>query len=411
MSTQPLPEYPSRISHDEALAIVIAAAAAHRLGSERIATRRADGRVLAVDVVAGIPLPPFDNSRMDGFAFRHADLPAGIAEPTLQLAGEQFAGRDLRLPLGPGQCIRITTGAPLPAGADTVVMKENTTHAGDSVTVLAVPPAGANVGHAGEDVRKGDTVLRAGDVLNPARTSLLAALGIADIEVSRRPTVAVFTTGDELIEPGLPLGPGEIYNSNRELLMGQLRQLGLEPTAWPTMADDPARVRSLLQDAASAFDLIITCGGVSAGEKDYLPGFLGEAGRILFWKVRMKPGMPLLFGELGQALMLALPGNPVSTLATFQTFGVPLIAQLQGRREPATRWHARLSLPWSKRHPRHEFLRGKLQPRDDGSLWVSPNPADASHRLQAAADSDALIVLAEGERDYAAGDVVQVLPY
>jgi len=260
-------------------------------------------------------------------------------------------------------------------------------------------------------VRVGDTVLVAGDVLTPARTSLLAALGLADIEVARRPTVAVFTTGDELIEPGMPLGPGEIYNSNRELLMGQLRQLGLEPTAWPSLPDDPARVRSMLTDAASAFDLIITCGGVSAGEKDYLPGFLGEAGRILFWKVRMKPGMPLLFGELDRALLLALPGNPVSTLATFQAFGLPLLDQLQGRREARPRWHARLALAWSKRHPRHEFLRGKLQPREDGSVWVTPNPADASHRLQAAADSDALIVLAEGERDYAAGEVVRVLPY
>ncbi|GGD42744.1 molybdopterin molybdotransferase MoeA [Pseudoxanthomonas indica] len=407
----PHPAYPSRIGHDEALAIIEAAGQAHRLDQERIATRRAEGRVLASDVVAGMPLPPFDNSRMDGFAFRHGDIDPGQSAPTLQIAGEQFAGRDLGQVLAPGQCIRITTGAPMPAGADTVVMKENVDEQAAAICFREVPRLGAHVGRAGEDVRTGDTVLMAGDVLTPARTSLLTALGLADVAVSRRPTVAVFTTGDELVEPGMPLAPGEIYNSNRELLMGQLRQLGLEPTAWPSLPDDPARVRSMLLDAASAFDLIITCGGVSAGEKDYLPGFLGEAGRILFWKVRMKPGMPLLFGELESALWLALPGNPVSTLATFQAFGVPLLEQMQGRREARPRWFARLALAWSKQHPRHEFLRGKLQPREDGSLWVTPNPADASHRLQAAADSDALIVLAEGEHDYQAGDVVRVLPY
>jgi molybdopterin molybdotransferase len=407
----PDPGFPSRISHDEALAIVEAAGLAHRLDPERVATRRAEGRILASDVVAGLPLPPFDNSRMDGFAFRHADAATGAPSPRLRIAAEQFAGRDLQHALATGDCIRITTGAPMPPGADTVVMKENVDEQDGAITLRDLPAVGSHVGRAGEDVRAGDTVLVAGDVLTPARTSLLAALGLAEIDVSRRPTVAVFTTGDELVEPGLPLGPGEIYNSNRELLMGQLRQLGLEPTAWPSLADDPARVRSMLLDAASAFDLIVTCGGVSAGEKDYLPGFLGQAGRILFWKVRMKPGMPLLFGELDRALLLALPGNPVSTLATFQAFGVPLLEQLQGRREARPRWYARLALAWSKRHPRHEFLRGKLQPREDGSLWVTPNPADASHRLQAAADSDALIVLAEGERDYAAGDVVRVLPY
>lgn len=403
--------FPSRISHDEALAIVVSAGQAHRLPIERVPTRRAEGRILASDVVAGMPLPPFDNSRMDGFAFRHADLAAATQAASLRIAAEQFAGRDLQHALAAGECIRITTGAPMPAGADTVVMKENVEEHDGVITLREAPAPGSHVGKAGEDVRVGDTVLVAGDVLTPARTSLLAALGLADIEVARRPTVAVFTTGDELIEPGMPLGPGEIYNSNRELLMGQLRQLGLEPTAWPSLPDDPARVRSMLTDAASAFDLIITCGGVSAGEKDYLPGFLGEAGRILFWKVRMKPGMPLLFGELDRALLLALPGKPVSTLATFQAFGLPLLDQLQGRREARSRWHARLALAWSKRHPRHEFLRGKLQPREDGSVWVTPNPADASHRLQAAADSDALIVLAEGERDYAAGEVVRVLPY
>ncbi len=223
--------------------------------------------------------------------------------------------------------------------------------------------------------------------------------------------MAVFTTGDELVEPGMPLPPGRIYNSNRELLMGLLRQQGLEPTAWPTLPDDPERVRSQLEDAASAFDVVLTCGGVSAGEKDFLPGFLAGSGRIHFWRVRMKPGMPVLFGEREQAVFLSLPGNPVSVLATFLALGVPLLDGLQGRSEARPRWHARLAAPWRKNHVRHEFLRGRLQPDADGVLRVVPNAADASHRLRGAADSNALIVLPEGEREYAVDDVVEILPY
>lgn len=404
-------DFASRIAHDEARAIVEAIAAARRLDNERIASRRADGRILATDVSAAIALPPFDNSRMDGFALRHADL-AGPGRPTrLRLVGEQFAGAATGRVVAAGECVRITTGAALPAGADTIVIKENTSEHDGVVELLEPPAFGADIRRAGEDVAAGSRVLAAGEVLTPARTSLLAALGIAEVEVARRPTVAVFTTGDELVEPGLPLAPGRIYNSNRELLMGLLRQCGLEPTAWPSLPDDPRRIRSQLGDAASAFDLVLTCGGVSAGERDYLPAFLQESGRVHFWKVRMKPGMPVLFGELDRALLLALPGNPVSVLATFLAFARPLIDGLQGRGEPRPRWFAQLASPWRKTHGRHEFLRGRLSSGEDGVLRVLPNPADASHRLRGAADSDALIVLAEGEREHAVGDVVEVIPY
>ena len=223
--------------------------------------------------------------------------------------------------------------------------------------------------------------------------------------------MAVFTTGDELVEPGMPLPPGRIYNSNRELLMGLLRQQGLEPTAWPTLPDDPERVRIQLEDAAAAFDVVLTCGGVSTGEKDFLPGFLADRGQIHFWKVRMKPGMPVLFGEREQAVFLSLPGNPVSVLATFLALGVPLLDGLQSRNESRPRWHARLAACWHKTHARHEFLRGRLQADADGVLRVVPNAADASHRLRGAADSNALIVLPEGERKYVVDDVVEILPY
>ena len=403
-------DFPTRIGYAEASAIVRKVATQARLASERVAIKRADGRVLAQDVIAPIDLPPFDNSRMDGFALRHADLSEN-GESRLRIIGDQFAGVTLGLSLQAGECVRITTGAPIPHGADTVVIKENVAVHGEALSVPNGVSKGAHVGRAGEDVREGETVLRAGSPLSPARISLVAALGMPELEVSKRPTVAVFTTGDELVEPGLPLLAGQIYNSNRELLMGLLRAEGLEPVAWPTLPDDPARMETLLRDAASAFDVVLTCGGVSAGEKDLVPALLETHGRLHFWKVRMKPGMPVLLGSLDKALFLGLPGNPVSVLATFLALGRPLLDELQGRTEARARLFARLATPWIKTHERHEFLRGRLQHADDGMLGVSPNPADASHRLRAATESDALIVLEEGQRDYAAGTVVEVIAY
>lgn len=399
--------FPTRIDFADALAIVADAAQQRRLPAERIALARAHGCVLRQDVVAGIDLPAFDNSAMDGFALRQADCADTISP--LRLVGEQFAGPVQGIRIVQGECARITTGAPLPAGSDCVVMKENTRLHGDLVEMLAVPQPGQHVRHAGEDMRAGDTVLSAGEVLTPARISLTASLGLADVEVARRPTIAVFATGDELVEPGMPLQPGQIYNSNRELLMGLLRADGLQPTAWPSLPDDPGRIETALRDAASSFDVVVTCGAVSAGEKDHIPDIIRAHGRIHFWKVRMRPGMPLLFGELGQAAFLGLPGNPVSVLATWLTLGRPLLDGLQGRTEPRLRLQARLDAPWSKRHDRLEFLRGRLHSGHDGVLRVQPNPADGSHRMRGAADSDALIVLAGTARDYPRGEVVPVL--
>jgi len=402
--------FPSRIDYAQALEIVQRVAAQQRLASERVAIQRTDGRVLAQAVTAEFPLPPFDNSRMDGFAVRSSDLSAD-APTRLTLAGEQFAGPDAGLVLRAGQCARITTGAPLPGGADAVVMKELAQLDGDQVTVPAGIAAGHDIRRAGEDVQVGQQVLRAGQVLTPARVSLAAALGHADLAIQPRPTVAVFSTGDELAEPGMPLKSGHIYDSNRDLLMGLLRQLGLEPVAWPRLPDDPQRVETALRDAAGAFDVVITAGGVSAGEKDLLPGLLQAHGQVHFWKVRIKPGMPVLFGSLDRALLLGLPGNPVSVLATFLALGCPLLDGLQGRVEPRPRFTARLASDWTKSHERLEFLRGRLRSSDDGVLLVEPNPAEASHQLRGAADSDALIVLEAGERHYAAGTPVAVLPY
>ena len=400
--------FPRGISFAEASAIVGGVALQRRLPAEQVALARADGRVLARDLVAPIDLPSFANSAMDGFALRHADLAPGTP---LRLVGEQFAGiaRDLRV--GAGDCVRITTGAPLPIGADTVLIREHAREHEGRVWCDAIPSSGANVRHAGEDVRAGACVLRAGERLTPARVALAAALGIARLDVARRPTVAVFTTGDELVEPGLPLQPGQIHDSNRPLLMGLLRAEGLEPVAWPTLPDDPARVAAMLTDAISSFDLVLTCGAVSTGEKDHIPALLQALGRVHFWKVRMKPGMPLLFGELGPGLLLGLPGNPVSVLATWLTLGRALLDGLLGRSEARPVLRARLAAPLAKAHARREFMRGHLRFADDGSLQAMPDPATGSHRLFAAAQANALLVLPEGPQSLAAGDLVDVLPY
>lgn len=402
-------QFPMGILFADALAMLETGVAARRLPEEFQPLARCHGRVLARDLVAPIALQPFDNSAMDGYACRHGDLHAD-AETGLRLVGEQFAGLDMGLRVGPGECTRITTGAPMPSGADTVVVREVVHLDGERLLVPAGIQRGSNVRKAGEDAQPGDMVLRRGAALNAVQVSLAASLGIERLLVSARPTVAVFTTGDELVEPGLALRPGQIYNSNRELLMGLLRADGLEPTAWPSLPDDPARMAAMLHDAASSFDVVVTCGAVSAGEKDHMPAFLREHGTVHFWKVRMKPGMPVLAGELGRAQFLGLPGNPVSVLATWLTLGRALVDGLQGR-EPRGRRHARLVRPVEKTHARREFVRGTLHCDEAGVQWATPSAATGSHRLRAAADADALLVLGEGPQSLRAGDVVEVLTF
>ena len=401
--------FPTRISFAEARAIIATVTAARRLPAESVPLARARGRVLAEALVADAPLPGFDNSAMDGFAMRSADAGVAVAGG-LRLAGEQFAGIDLRHGLQAGDCVRITTGAPLPAGADAILVREQADLRDGRVFARTAVGAGMHVRRAGEDVRPGDRVLAAGQRLQPAQLGLAASLGRHALAAARRPTVAVFTTGDELRPPGQPLEPGQIYDSNRVLLQTLLQAEGIEPVAWPALPDDPGRMLAALRDNAFSFDVLVTCGGVSAGEKDHLPALLRDHGGTFFWKVMMKPGMPELFGWLDDALVLGLPGNPVSVLATFLTLGRDLLDGLEGASAGRPRWRARLAAPFAKKHERLEFLRGRLRCGDDGQLRVTPDPADGSHRLRGAADADALLVLPEGPATFAAGDVVEVIP-
>jgi molybdopterin molybdotransferase len=278
------------------------------------------------------------------------------------------------------------------------------------VRVLSAPSAGANVRRAAEDVRAGERVLAAGSVLTPAMLGLAAATGAPTLHVARKPTVAVFTTGDELRPPGDSLGAGQIYDSNRVLLQALLAADGFESVAWPALPDSPARIEAALRDASESFDLVLTCGGVSAGERDFLPELLARLGRVHFWKVRMRPGMPVLAAQVEQAQMLCLPGNPVSVLATYLVLARRLLDGLQGRAAPRPRLRARLSAPVAKKHDRLEFLRGTLALDPEGVWRVAPNPVDGSHRLRAAAESNALMVLPEGAGEWGEGALLDVLP-
>jgi molybdopterin molybdotransferase len=402
--------YPTAIAFSEALRIVQQIGAAHRTGTASVSLREARGATLAETLVAPIDLPSFANSAMDGFAVRAADL-SRDAETRLRLIGTQFANVDLHQQIGPGECLRITTGAPLPAGADTVVIKENSRLDGDFVVLAPGTTMGTNVRLAGSDCERGATIFEAGVTLGSAGLGLLAALGFAQLPIAKRPSVAVFTTGDELRPVGTPLAPGQIYDSNRVLLQSLLAEEGIDTLSWPALPDDPVRLTTALRDAAEAYDLVITCGGVSAGEKDHLPMLLGEHGRIHFWKVLMRPGMPVLFGEWDRALFLGLPGNPVSVLATFRQLALPLMDAMQGRRDRAPALRARLLAPVRKSHARLEFRRARLSCGEDGALGARPHPADGSHQQRGAAESNALMVLPEVSRDLVVGDLVDVLPY
>lgn len=370
----------------------------------------ARGAVLASDVIAPLDLPGFDNSAMDGFALRGADLRLE-GETTLELAGEAFAGPSDAPDVASGQCLRITTGAALPAGADTVVIKENARVEGARVHLLPGTVAGANVRRRGEDVVAGSRVLAAGTTLGSASLGLLAALGLEALPVAKRPSVAVFTSGDELRPAGSSLAPGEIYDSNRVLLQSLLDEEGIDTLSWPALPDDEGRIASALADAAEAYDVILTCGGVSAGEKDLLPGLLQRHGKVHFWKVAMRPGMPVLCGEWGRALFLGLPGNPVSVLATFRCLALPLLDAMQGRSDRPGALRARLLQPVAKSHARLEFRRGLLACGADGVLVVQAHAAAGSHQQRGAAESNALLLLPEESRALEAGALVDVHPY
>lgn len=421
---------PVMLSVAEARARLIDLAQARPIQTESIPLACATNRVVAEDILAPIALPPFANSAMDGFAVRGEDLPTE-GRRVFRLIGTQLAGTAGTFRVREGECLRITTGAAMPEAADTVVIKEQVEVDGDRVWIAAGETPGANVRSAGEDLACGTLALAAGTRISPARLGLLASLGMAQVKAVRRPRVVLLTTGDELIAPGNVLSKGQIYNSNGYSLASQLLRLGVElmlpaslqpdiatstqidgsELAFLHVRDDRESLRASLRAAASVADIVISSGGVSAGEADFLSGLLAEMGIVHFWKVKMRPGMPLLCGEVDGALMIGLPGNPVSSLATLLALVAPALAAIQGLAdsEHSTLLKVRIDRDWEKRHDRTEFVRARLQSREDGSLWATPITRQGSGMLAGMAEADVLLEVEEDMRQISAGNVLRAL--
>ncbi len=388
---------------EEALARLLAQA--HTLTDvETVSTLAAHGRVLAQPVVSALDVPPMDNSQMDGYALRCADV---TSAPTTLPVAQRIAAGHVGAPLVPGTVARIFTGAPVPAGADTIVMQEATTVSGERVTINEVPTAGAWIRRAGFDVKRGAMILAAGHRLRPQDCGLAASIGVAELVVVRRPRVAVFFTGDELVMPGEPLPPGRIYNSNRFVLRGLLERLGCEVIDLGIVPDDFERTRQTFVAAAERADLIVTSGGVSVGEEDHVKPAVQAEGSLDVWQIAMKPGKPLAFGAVACVPFIGLPGNPVSSFVTFLLFARPFILRRQGVLEVAPRaLPLRTDFDWPKADKRREFLRVRVNA--DGRLELFTNQNSAV--LTSTAWADGLIDNPAGST-IARGATVRYLPF
>lgn len=379
--------------------------------TEQLPVRSALGRVLAVAVTSPFDVPAHTNSAMDGYALRGSDVPAaGLS--TLRVVGASFAGKPFEGAVGPGEAVRIMTGAVVPEGADTVVLQEQVNATEETVEIDSRHKTGQHVRAAGEDIRAGATVLPAGRRLTAADLGLFASLGRPEVTVVRRPRVAFFSTGDELRSIGEPLGRGEIYDSNRYTLFGMLARLGVEPLDLGVVRDDPTALGVAFRRAAAMADVIITSGGVSVGEADYTKDVLGDLGEIRFWKIAMKPGRPLAFGRVGKAAFFGLPGNPVSVMVTFYQFVQPALEKLMGT-TPRRPWTlpARTTAVLKKKPGRAEFQRGLLA-RDDAGQWtVTPTGDQGSGILTSMSQANCFIVLGMDEGKVDTGTIVEVQPF
>ncbi len=379
---------------------------------ERLHIRDALGRVLAQDVISPVDVPGHDNSAMDGYAVRFSDLKQD-ADVTLKVIGTAFAGKPFEGEVGAGQSVRIMTGAVVPAGCDTVIMQERAKAGGDEVSVTAVPKAGTNTRKAGEDLRKGEAALKMGHLVRPAELGLLASLGIGEVSVYRKLRVAFFSTGDELVSVGQTLGPGQIYDSNRYTLYGMLTRTGCDILDMGVIRDTPEAVEQAFAQASSAADVVITSGGVSVGEADYVKQVLERLGEVLFWKIAMKPGRPLAYGKIGNAHFFGLPGNPVAVMVTFYQFVRDALAILQGQTDvkPLPTLKVVCTAPIKKAPGRTEFQRGILSRDANGHWTVRPTGDQGSGILSSMSQAHCFIVLPTetGSLDAGASVDVQLL--
>ncbi|MEE4296855.1 MAG: gephyrin-like molybdotransferase Glp [Wenzhouxiangella sp.] len=375
---------------------------------ETVGLHQALHRVLAEPVAAAIDVPAHTNSAMDGYAMRGAE----VSEPgnTLKLVGESFAGRPFQGQVQTGECVRIMTGAVIPEGADTVIMQEQTERDGDQIRFTKAAKTGANVRPAGEDLAAGDTALLPGRWLTAADLGVLASVGVPEVKVLRKPKVAFFSTGDELKPVGQRLEPGQIHDSNRYTLFGMLTELGVEIEDLGIIPDQREALDEALQTAARC-DAVLSTGGASVGDADFVVEALEKLGNVGFWQVAMKPGRPLAFGRIGQAWFFGLPGNPVSAMVTFLQLVRPALVTLAGAKPMLP---IQIPLPVAgdirKKAGRREFQRGRLVAGPDG-LSVSPFGHQGSGVLRSMSEADCLINLGPEVGDVAAGETVLVEPF
>lgn len=395
------------LSADEALDLLLSHA--RPLAEvERVHTTHALGRVLAEPLVSAVDVPPLDNSGMDGYAVRCADFHAD-RETRLRIAQRIPAGSVGR-PLVPGSAARIFTGAPVPPGADAVVMQEDCTAEGDEVLVRRTPRPGENVRRRGEDIGSGKEVLAAGIKMRPQEMGLAASIGLADLPVFRKLRVALFFTGDEIVMPGEPLGEGEIYNSNRYTLLGLVEGMGCRVADFGIVPDSLDATVNVLDQAWHEADLIITSGGVSVGEEDHVKAAVERTGSLDMWKVAMKPGKPLAYGTVHGTPFIGLPGNPVSAFVTFCLFVRPFILRSQGLTRVAPRSYVfPAGFVWNQAGPRREFVRARLE-RGNGGVVVAIYPNQSSAVLTSAVWGEGLAVVREGST-LAQGDPIEFIPF
>jgi molybdopterin molybdotransferase len=380
--------------------------------TETMPLAAARGRVLAADVIAPIDLPPFDNSAVDGYAVRHRDLdPKG--ETRLAVGGRLTAGSAASAPIAARQAIRIFTGAPMPAGADTVFMQEDVHAEANAVLLPAGLKAGANRRLAGEDVRKGAVVRPAGRRLTAPDVALAAALGLTELQVRRRVRVALFSTGDEIVEPGRPRPAAALYDANRTLLDGLLERLGAAVTDLGILKDDPAALEAAIAAAARQHDLVLTSGGVSTGEADHVKSAVEKIGHLVFWRVAIKPGRPVAMGVIkGSAAFVGLPGNPVAAFVTFARVVRPLLLRLAGAApEPLIALPVRLTFPYKKKTGRREYVRVALRHGQDGVIEAVKHPQDGAGVITSLTETDGLAELAEDVTTLEPGAMVGFLSY
>lgn len=378
------------------------------VGREFVPLRAALGRVLAADVIAPHDVPAHDNSAMDGYALASTSL-AAEGEMRLAVVGTASAGHPWPGTVGRGEAVRIMTGAVLPAGADIVVMQESVRRDDGAVLIPAGQRPGQNIRRAGEDLARGSVALAAGKRVGPAELGLIASLGRAEVEVRRRLRVAFFSTGDELASIGGALGPGQIYDSNRYTLHGLLTRMGCELIDLGVVPDQAAELEATLAEAAAVADAIITTGGVSVGEADFVRDILARLGEVKFWKLNIKPGRPLAFGRIGQAWLFGLPGNPVATMVGFTQFARDALLRLSGVDPLPARALLRVPLAHALRKPagRREYLRGRVEVVD--GLWqVRSTGEQGSGMLRSMSEANCFIVLPEACAGVQAGEPVEV---